>query len=93
MLGAVLWAICLRDTNEIIGHVHYLGETRLPGMGYIIRRNHWGKGIAPEACRTVLPYGFEELGYDRIELWIDAPNYASQRVAQKLGFRLEGRIS
>lgn len=92
MSGAVLWAICLRGTNEVIGHVHYLGQTRLPGMGYIVRRDHWGKGIAPEACRAALSYGFEQLGYDRIELWIDETNHASQRVAQKLEFRLKARI-
>ena len=89
---AQLWVICLKETDEAIGVVNYLGGTRIPGMGYIIRRDFWGQGITVEACRAALGYGFDKLGHDRVELWIDQTNFASQRVAQKLNFRLKGRI-
>ncbi|MEZ4590843.1 MAG: GNAT family N-acetyltransferase [Chloroflexota bacterium] len=87
-----LWVICLKETDEAIGVVNYLGGTRIPGMGYIIRRAFWGQGIAAEACRAALDYGFAALDLDRVELWIDTTNHASQRVAQKLNFRVKGRI-
>lgn len=87
------WVICFKGSDEAIGLVNYLGGTRVPGMGYIIRREFWGQGIAAEACRVALGYGFDRLGYDRVELWIDQLNLASQRVAQKLDFRLKGCIS
>ncbi len=93
MPGAVNWAICLRDTDEPIGMADYLGQTRVPGLGYIIRRDQWGKGITVEACRAALDYGFNEMGLDRVELWIEEGNAASRRVAQKLGFRFKGRIA
>lgn len=86
------WVICLKESDAPIGIVNYLGGTRVPGMGYIIRREYWGQGIAAEACRAALAYGFEQLGHDRVELWIDQTNFASQRVAQKLNFQLKGRI-
>lgn len=86
------WVVCLKGSDEPIGVVNYLGGTRIPGMGYVIRRDFWGQGIIAEACRAVLGYGFDQLGYDRVELWIDHTNYASQRVAQKLNFKLKGRI-
>lgn len=86
------WAICLRGRHEPIGKMNYLGNTVLPGMGYVIHRDYWGQGITVEASQAVLAYGFEELGFDRVELWIDENNLASQRVAQKLNFRLKGRI-
>lgn len=89
---AHLWVVCLKESDEAIGVVNYLGGTRVPGMGYVIRREFWGQGITVEACRAVLTYGFAELGYDRVELWIDQTNAASQRVAQKLNFRVKGRI-
>ena len=89
---ANLWVVCRKGSNEAIGVVNYLGGTRVPGMGYIIRREFWGQGLAAEACRAVLGYGFDVLGYDRVELWIDQTNFASQRVAQKLNFRLKSRI-
>jgi ribosomal-protein-alanine N-acetyltransferase len=91
--GAHGWAIHLRDGDPAIGYVNFLGNTRIPGMGYLLHPDYWGRGIAPEACRAVLDYGFDRLALDRVELWIDERNAASQRVAHKLGFRLKGRIA
>jgi RimJ/RimL family protein N-acetyltransferase/uncharacterized glyoxalase superfamily protein PhnB len=90
--GAHGWAICLKENDHPIGYVNFLGQTPIPGMGYILHPDYWGRGIVPEACRAVLPYGFEQLGYDRVELWINEDNAASIRVAQKLGFGLKGQI-
>ena len=90
--GAHFWTIRFRDSEEPIGYVNYLGQTRFPGMGYMVNPNHWGQGIAPEACRAALDFGFEQLGYGRVELWIDETNTRSIRVAQKLGFQPKGRI-
>lgn len=93
MAGSANWAICWGDSDEAIGHIHYLGQTRVPGMGYIIKRAYWGQGVVVEAARVLLDYGFDVLGHDRVELWIDETNAASQRVAQKLGFGLRGRLA
>lgn len=90
--GAKYWAIRLKGENRIIGIVNFLGETRFPGMGYIIEPASWGHGYATEASRAALDYGFHELNYDRVELWIDEANDASHRVAEKLGFQIKGRI-
>lgn len=90
--GAMYWSIIENEHQKIIGYVNFLGETRFPGMGYMIHPDHWGQGYAPEACRAALDFGFDQLRYDRVELWIDETNSASQRVAHKLGFRHKGRI-
>jgi len=91
--GAVNWAICLRGEDKVIGRVNYLGQTRIPGMGYILHPDYWGRGFTAEACRAALDYGFAHLGYDRVELWIDETNVQSIRVAQKLGFGMKGRLA
>ena len=93
MPGGHDWAICLKGEDEAIGVVNFLGGTRLPGMGYTLHPDHWGQGYTAEACRPVLDYGFTELGYDRVELWINEENGASIRVAEKLGFRPKGRLA
>lgn len=90
--GAHYWTIRLIDGDEVVGFVGFLGNTRVPAMGYLIQRAYWGRGYATQAVQAVLDYGFHELGLDRVELWIHEHNLASQRVAQKLGFRLKGRI-
>lgn len=90
--GAFYWNVHFPGRPDPVGSVQFLGETRLPGMGYIIRREFWGQGIATEACRAAIAFGFEQLGYDQIELWINTHNLASQRVAEKLGFHIKGRL-
>jgi RimJ/RimL family protein N-acetyltransferase/catechol 2,3-dioxygenase-like lactoylglutathione lyase family enzyme len=86
------WAVCLKDNGAVIGHVNYL-QTRIPGMGYILHPDYWGQGYTVEAARAALEYGFDHLGYERVELWIDDTNTRSMRVAQKLGFGIKGRIA
>lgn len=90
--GERYWAVRLLGEKRVIGYVNFLGETRFPGLGYMIAPDNWGKGYATEACRVVLAYGFEQLAYDRVELWINEANGASRRVAEKLGFDVKGRI-
>ena len=86
------WSIALRDQDTVFGCVNFLGQTRFPGMGYMLHPDYWGHGYASEACRAVLDYGFDRLSYDRVELWIDERNVASLGVARKLGFQPKGRI-
>jgi RimJ/RimL family protein N-acetyltransferase len=53
---------------------------------------HWGKGIAVEACALVIKYGFTELNLNKIEAGIFSPNERSLRAAEKLGFEKEAII-
>ncbi|MEE4195439.1 MAG: GNAT family N-acetyltransferase [Anaerolineae bacterium] len=90
--GAQYWTIFLKNSDEPIGLVNMLGGTPIPGMGYILKRNYWGQGLAAEACRQVMAYQFEQEGIDKLELWINEDNRASVRVAEKLGFKLKGTL-
>ncbi len=81
------WAVCSKDDRHAIGLIYYLGNPGPPGMGYILAPAHWGKGLMTEAVRGALAFGFERLGLDRVELWIDSRNLASQRVAERTGFK------
>jgi RimJ/RimL family protein N-acetyltransferase/catechol 2,3-dioxygenase-like lactoylglutathione lyase family enzyme len=81
------WVLQPRSGGDAIGLVYYLGNPGAPGMGYILHRRHWRQGLMSEAVRAALAYGFERLGLDRVELWIDARNVASQRLAERTGFK------
>lgn len=91
--GSHHWSVFLVNTDTLIGFVNFLGETRIPGMGYIIHPSFWGQGYTVEACAPIVAYGFETLGYDRIELWIDERNRQSQRVANKLQFNMKSAFA
>jgi RimJ/RimL family protein N-acetyltransferase len=78
----------------------YTGETYLANpdwhvpsieLGYFVVQASAGKGFATEAARAAIRYAFEHLRVGRVELQCRADNAASQRVAERCGFRLEGR--
>jgi RimJ/RimL family protein N-acetyltransferase/uncharacterized glyoxalase superfamily protein PhnB len=80
------WVLVPRSGGDAIGLVYYFGNVGSPGMGYILNRRWWGRGLMSEAVRAAVACGFEKLGVDRVELWIDARNLSSQRVAESTGF-------
>jgi ribosomal-protein-alanine N-acetyltransferase len=54
-------------------------------LGFRLLPEYWGKGIATEASKEILKYGFEQLGLKRI-IGIAMPeNIASNKVLTKLG--------
>lgn len=61
-------------------------------IGYWIGEPFWGKGIATEAVKLLVNYAFETLGLVRVYCGIFETNHASQRVVEKAGFSLEGRL-
>jgi ribosomal-protein-alanine N-acetyltransferase len=64
-------------------------DTVVPGearLAYYLARPYWGRGLATEASRAFVQYGFHTLGLTRIVAGMNANNMASIRVAQKLGF-------
>jgi [ribosomal protein S5]-alanine N-acetyltransferase len=77
----------------------YVGETYLSNpdwhvpsieLGYFLVQVDVGQGYATEAARAVLHYAFNRLNMSRVDLQCRADNTASQRVAERLGFRQEG---
>ena len=92
-VGARYWTIRMTPGGPLIGYIGFLGQTLIPGMGYMLRREYWGKGITTEAATAVLDHAFTSMGLSQAELWINERNIPSQRVAAKLGFTLQGRIA
>jgi RimJ/RimL family protein N-acetyltransferase len=65
---------------------------RMANLGYWIRTSAAGRGAASAATVLVARYGLRVVGLQRIEILADVGNLASQRVAEKAGARLEGRL-
>jgi [ribosomal protein S5]-alanine N-acetyltransferase len=59
-------------------------------IGYGLRRDRWGEGIATEAALLLLDLGFAQVGLHRIFAFHHPENIASGRVLQKIGMRQEG---
>jgi RimJ/RimL family protein N-acetyltransferase len=81
----------LKETRELIGHcglqfIHNSGDVEI---AYGLAKRFWGSGLASEAARAGLRYGFEEVKLDRIWALSEPPNVASQNVMRKIGMRFE----
>jgi [ribosomal protein S5]-alanine N-acetyltransferase len=64
----------------------------LVDIGYVLSRAHWGRGLMPEAIRTLSADALSLAGVFRIQAICDAENRASARTLEKSGFVREGRL-
>jgi RimJ/RimL family protein N-acetyltransferase len=88
------WACVLKASGEVVG---FAGLKRLDDLGevdlgYRLLRSVWGQGLATEASRAIVQYGFERLLLERILGLVDPANVASVRVLEKLGMTHSGMI-
>lgn len=74
--------------GQVIGKA---GCYRLPEIGYILHRDHWGKGLAAEALRAVIAHIFAHHAVAALRADIDPRNARSIRLLEKLGFTITGR--
>ena len=90
--GYGMWAVEDKATGEFIGRVGYLHPEGWPGveLGWAIARRFWGRGLATEAARRCMDYGYEVFGLTRIISLIQPGNTRSVAVAERLGESLEG---
>jgi [ribosomal protein S5]-alanine N-acetyltransferase len=95
--GFGLWSLILKESDKLIGdcglvmqEVDGIEEVEI---GYHIRRDLWGQGLATEAAQGCRDYGFSQLGVDRLISLIHPANIASRRVAEKNGMRLTKEVS
>jgi [ribosomal protein S5]-alanine N-acetyltransferase len=65
---------------------------RTAELTYGVRPSFWGRGLATSLCRAAVEWGFSQRAWVRIQATTLESNIASQRVLQKAGFILEGRL-
>jgi RimJ/RimL family protein N-acetyltransferase len=92
--GFGLWAVEERGSGKLVGRIGFFEPEGWPDfeVGWVLGREHWGKGYATEGARRALAYAFEEMGRDHVISLIRPENGGSIRVAERLGERLEGRM-
>lgn len=87
--GHGLWAMVLKTSGEMIGDsgvtVQQVDGVNEFEIGYHVRRDLWGQGLATEAAAACGDWGFANLAVDRLISLIRPENVASRRVAEKNG--------
>lgn len=61
-------------------------------VGFWLRKSAQGQGYISESTTAIARFAFSFLGAKRLALHCDARNAKSRRVAERLGFELEGRL-
>ncbi len=91
--GYGIWAVEERETGKLVGRIGFFNPEGWPGfeLGWVLDREHWGKGFASEGARRALDYAFTEMNRDHVISLIHPDNIGSIRVAERLGEKLEGK--
>lgn len=89
------WAVADAGSDRCLGLVNYHDghiRSRRATIGYLIDPARQRQGLATEAVSAMLDHCFGELRLHRLQAFIHPDNVASRRLAEKLGFRCEGRL-
>jgi RimJ/RimL family protein N-acetyltransferase len=81
------WAVEFRTEPGLLGWVGltYLPETGETEVAYLLRQEVWRRGLATEAARAALHFGFERFDFPFIIGLTHPENVRSQRVLEKSG--------
>jgi RimJ/RimL family protein N-acetyltransferase len=85
-------AIVASQTDELLGTIGWRWVEGNVQIGYWIKRDARGRGVATRALRLISGWAIDELGADRVQLIAEPENVASQRVAEKAGFTREAML-
>jgi RimJ/RimL family protein N-acetyltransferase len=85
------FAILDRTSGELLGGAGARTySAAIVEIGYWVKAEARGRGVATRALALLARFAFDELGAARVQLRTEPDNVASQRVAEKAGFTREG---
>lgn len=90
--GFGLWAVVLKETNEMIGQcgltMQGWREKELLEIGYLFQKAYWHNGYATEAAIACKEYAFSVLNANSVYSIIRNTHTASQNVASRNGMKM-----
>ncbi len=96
-LGWLARVVASRDATDdfVVEHegrvIGKAGCWQFGEIGFILRSDYWGRGLATETLAAVIPHVFASLPVERLEADVDPRNAAALRLLAKFGFREVGR--
>ncbi len=94
--STIFWAVELRDTQKMVGHLYFQQTEPLEfltwELGYIFNPRYQNKGYATESATALIRYGFDHWGIHRVIAHCNPENIASWKVLEKIGMRREGHF-
>ena len=91
--GFGLWAVCLKETSEMIGDcgltLQNINGTILPEIGYHIRRDCQRMWYVGEAAKAVRNWAFRNTDYPALYSYCKYTNVPSIKTAESFGMRFK----
>lgn len=86
------FAICIKESGEYIGNIQLTDIAGREAQFHIFIGNKlcWGKGVATDATRLLLPYAKETLGLESIYLEVNRKNSAAIKSYKNNNFLVVG---
>lgn len=86
-----VWAVVDKVTPKLLGHcgLNFLPNSPEVEVLYRLEQTYWNQGIATEATKASLRYGFDSVKLEHIVAITVPEHKASQRVMEKAGLKYE----
>ena len=92
--GYGIWAIVENASLKMVGYcgLRYLDELDEVEVLYGLAKVYWGRGIATQAAKASISYGFDVAQLEKVIAMALPDNHASKRVIEKAGLRYEKQL-
>ncbi|MBV9958558.1 MAG: GNAT family N-acetyltransferase [Acidobacteria bacterium] len=84
------YVIELRETGAVVGMIEMRHDEFRVDVGYVLAREHWGRGLMTEALREIVAWALSQEKIYRVSATCDTENAGSARVLEKAGMQREG---
>lgn len=95
--GFGLWAVVLKETDEMIGQcgltIQDWNDKEILEIGYLFQKAYWHKGYATEAAIACKEYAFSVLDASSVYSAIRDTHIASQNVAIRNGMKIVDKFT
>ncbi|MFE5775454.1 GNAT family N-acetyltransferase [Brachybacterium sp. NPDC056505] len=91
----IAFAITAAADGSVLGEITVNGIDKsrsVASIGYWLTPDARGRGASTRAVRLVTTWALGDLGLERLEITCGPDNVGSRRVAERSGFRFEGRL-
>lgn len=89
-----VWTARRKENGEFVGWFCLFPESeKLAEIGYRLRRQDWGQGLASEGAAALVSWGFNIAGYEKVVACTMAVNQGSRRVMEKIGLKHTQTVS
>ena len=85
---ATIYALFTKESTQFIGQAWIRPRPSKKEdweIGYVLKKDAWGKGFATEVARELIDFGFTKLNLPEVFATIDNDNSGSIKVAEKSG--------